>query len=195
MRRLLIVQVSSRRRTRSSCPETNSQMSSSVPRNQLLVRTRNETVSFGTTRLLQRHHYRRFVCSIEVDNVHDFLLFRMVVHLWFRHSWFDEHLAIVDRSRARKSNDSSSFVEVNRHSNFVFSLFTIDRSSGNIVIETKFFDGELEVSTSRVRLLYVWTSTSTRTNLDLIRCLWTAIRSLTKISIENKSDSSFLCFN
>jgi len=27
--------------------------------------------------------------------------------------------------------------------------------SGNVVIETKFFDGDLEVSTSRVRLLYV----------------------------------------
>ncbi|CAF0842007.1 unnamed protein product [Didymodactylos carnosus] len=27
--------------------------------------------------------------------------------------------------------------------------------NGNVVIETKFFDGELEVSTSRVRLLYV----------------------------------------
>ncbi|CAF4779262.1 unnamed protein product [Rotaria sp. Silwood1] len=27
--------------------------------------------------------------------------------------------------------------------------------NGNVVIETKFFDGDLEVSTSRVRLLYV----------------------------------------
>ncbi|CAF0783747.1 unnamed protein product [Adineta steineri] len=27
--------------------------------------------------------------------------------------------------------------------------------NGNVVIETKFFDGELEVSTSRVRLLYI----------------------------------------
>ncbi|CAF4847268.1 unnamed protein product, partial [Rotaria sp. Silwood2] len=27
--------------------------------------------------------------------------------------------------------------------------------TGNIVIETKFFDGDLEVSTSRVRLLYI----------------------------------------
>ncbi|CAF0854941.1 unnamed protein product [Adineta steineri] len=27
--------------------------------------------------------------------------------------------------------------------------------NGNVIIETKFFDGELEVSTSRVRLLYI----------------------------------------
>lgn len=28
-------------------------------------------------------------------------------------------------------------------------------SSGNVVIETKFFDGDLEITTSRVRLLYI----------------------------------------
>jgi len=28
--------------------------------------------------------------------------------------------------------------------------------SGNIVIETKFFDGDLEVSVSNVRVFYIW---------------------------------------
>lgn len=37
---------------------------------------------------------------------------RMVVHLWFRHSWLDEHVAIVDRSSTGKSNDSCQSVEV-----------------------------------------------------------------------------------
>ena len=78
----------------------------------------------------------------------------MVIYIWFCHSEFDEYLAIVDRSCTRKSNDSGESSEVNIELFFLSSICSLS-SSGNIVIETKFFDGDLEVSTSRVRLLYV----------------------------------------
>lgn len=43
-------------------------------------------------------------------------------------------------------------------------------SSGNVIIETKFFDDDLHVSTSRVRLFYVWSPThdSTFQNADVL---------------------------
>lgn len=46
---------------------------------------------------------------------------RMGVRLRFRHSGFDEHVAIVDRSSTRKSNDPGEFVEVNPLPAVVFS--------------------------------------------------------------------------
>ena len=50
--------------------------------------------------------------------------------------------------------------------------------SGNIIIETKFFDSDLQVSVSNVRIFYIWLSSSSSSSLTasvslIIYVLWT----------------------
>lgn len=73
-------------------------------------------------------------------------------------------MAELDPGSTRESNDAGECIEVSGDMLlvFFFSLFVLSTNgvfsftnSGNVVIETKFFDDDLLVSTSRVRLFYV----------------------------------------
>lgn len=80
------------------------------------------------------------------------------VVLWFRlrNGSVDQQLAIDYGSSARVANDARFCPKVTRF-NCLFKTFHIALiCSGNVVIETKFFDNDLLISTSRVRLFYVW---------------------------------------
>ena len=82
----------------------------------------------------------------------------MEFHIWLRYSRFNEHLAIGNRIGWRKSDDSRESIEVRKKMIFERSpvlMLSISFDSGNVIIETKFFDGNLEISTSRVRILYI----------------------------------------
>lgn len=51
--------------------------------------------------------------------------------------------------------DRNYFVEMKSVANTLTLLPSLLTYSGNVIIETKFFDDDLLVSTSRVRLFYV----------------------------------------
>lgn len=86
--------------------------------------------------------------------------FRMVFWVWLCHTQFNKYVAVTNRSSSRISNDASSCLEVwpifftlNQFCNLLKYYYFF---SGNVIIETKFFDDDLLVSTSKVRLYYVW---------------------------------------
>lgn len=68
----------------------------------------------------------------------------------------DQHLAVDDRSGSRVPNDAREGVEVRYLGLVYFEILTLDTfCSGNVTIETSFYDGEALVSKSVVRLYYV----------------------------------------
>lgn len=82
-------------------------------------------------------------------------------------------MAVFDRSCTRVTNDACKCLNVrislNKKHFMTVNILDIHNSyswinygsnvfscRGNVVIETKFYDDDLHVSTSRVRLFYVW---------------------------------------
>lgn len=78
----------------------------------------------------------------------------MVLRIRLRNSGIDEYLAKFDWGSPRKPNVACFVIEVK------FSSFENFREifSGNVVVETLFYDDNLLVSTSKVRIFYDWRS-------------------------------------
>lgn len=83
-------------------------------------------------------------------------------------------MAVFDRSCTRVTDDACkclnvrvplkktkkcmivNILDIQKHYSWINHGSNFFSCSGNVVIETKFFDDDLHVSTSRVRLFYVW---------------------------------------
>lgn len=138
-----------------------SSISAHVPKSILKCRTVSREINFTSSekiekfRLEQRVYLkgnviegktRRFSRKMEI--------FRVVLWIRLCNSGIDEYLAKFDRGSPRKSNVACFIIEVK------FSSLKNSREifSGNVVVETLFYDDNLLVSTSKVRIFYDWRS-------------------------------------
>jgi len=64
-------------------------------------------------------------------------------------------MAVPNRSRSPVPNDARQCVKVTSLVIVTLMALFVSPYSGNVVIETLFFDGDLLVSTSHVRIFYV----------------------------------------
>ncbi|CAF0967044.1 unnamed protein product [Adineta ricciae] len=77
--------------------------------------------------------------------------FRLEQRVFFRGTVIEEWAFTFGFVIPGSTNTWQSLIEAAPES----QMIPANLLNGNVVIETKFFDGDLEVSTSRVRLLYV----------------------------------------